>query len=782
MGLSLSSATGLFLAGCLPARMGVQSSSNRSSAFTPVSSDHPLAKLQFRNSGMVSPSMHIGPVDTNVLFSEGMSDWHHKSSQPYDYLLPRSLVEADDMEIASLDPSRLNPPPLGIRSAPALGGFGTGTITLRADGSLADWHIFNNSPGNNAPKIHVPDAFWGIRTKTSGGIAQARAIRTHPPEDLPAIQSITGSGGFPATVLSIADPNLLLATQMYAYGTFDLHHTKSSAVPAVLFSILMSNPTPYPVSTSLMFALPNVIEGTFRTENGLILSRSGDTPMAGEICMSFITGAPSYSMVSADLSDIWDTFDKSGTFQQANALGILEYGAISTGFVLEPRASRTTSFILSWHFPNRDIGSESVGNFYTTKYASTREVNQHLERNLPDLWSSMQRWQQLCLDNSLPASVQDALLNSISLLYKNTFATSDGRWRHWDSFANPGISSLDQQLYRAFPLLFFAPDVLKNQLRAFATHQHSNGQILSSLGMGNRHPLDRPDKPIYTTHTPALFILVYLYFCYTDDRDFLQDIWPHIDKAIDWQLSITTPEGLPSNLPQLGDWEALNTEGINLSDALLHLAGLSAAIQMAQKLDLEATIKKLQPVVVAGVKGLDSLFWNEDHYRSYTSDDNSTEYSSDGLIGFLLPLLAGIQTAAPERIAQHLKHVKSDNLSRHPAQLMHWAALHILTNETPRTGLDTVSKHISKQRDELHDLWGYYEQLTAEGQPWANPNHTSHLSIWFVLLALTGQRFEATNRRLYFSPRMSVNARLPSSPLMRTGCSPYSAKTSTPLR
>ena len=762
LGLSIASATGLLLQSCTPSRLGSNPSANLPSSFTPVASDHPLTQLQFRNQGVLSSSMHVGPVDTPVLFSEGLYTWHRKGSHPYPYLLPVS-PGSPEFDPSVLTPETLAPPPIGIRSAPALGGLGTGTIQLRSDGSLADWQIFNNSPGDGASKIHVPDAFLGIRTVTSGSLPKALTIRTQPPEDLPAMQSIAAAGGFPVTALSLSDPSLLLATQVYAYGALDLHNPVSSALPAVIFSVVMSNPTPYAVTTSLMFAMPNVIEGTFRAENGLILSRSGDIPMAGGISMAFSSGAPSYSMVSPDLKEIWDTFEKEGNFQQRNALGIFEYGAVSTQFVIEPRASRTTTLVLSWRFPNRFIAEQSVGNFYTSTHTSIRSVSQEIDRRLPELWSSMRKWQQLCLENTLPAPIQDALLNSLSLLYKTTFATSDGRWRHWDSFANPSVSSLDQHMFRVFPLLFFAPDIFKNQLRAFATHQSPSGQLLDALGMGERLPLDAPGGPLSTTRTPVFFLLVYLYYCYTNDRDFLQDLWPHIDKSIAWQLSITNPQGLPSEFPELGDWQAMDTETIALTDALLHIGGLQAAIHMARDLNLSDTAKSLQTVVTTGIKALDSLFWNDTHYRSHSAGSEAAhiEKESSTLIGFLLPLLAGFPLVSPERLQQHLDHVHSDELSQYPSRAMQWAALSILANENQKRGLSEASDVLTQQRDTMRDLWGYYEQLTENGQPWANPNHTSHLSIWFVLLALSGQRYEAPSNRLAFSPRVSGNASLP---------------------
>ena len=743
------------------------------SSFLPLHSDHPLAQLRFVNQGLVSSTMHIEAVDTDILFSEGLEAWHTKGTHPYAYVTPFP----SGGNPLTLDVGALPAPPVGIRSAPSLGGLGTGTLELRADGRLANWQVFNNSPGDGQPKLHVDDAFFGIRTHQGAGAARALTIRTQPPEGLPAISAIAGSGGFPVTRLRLGDPALPLAVELYAYGAFDPHSLAASALPAVVFTFVLSNPTPEAIQTSLMCAMPNMIEGTFRTEHGLVLSRSGSAAMSGELCMAFSKGAPAYSMVAPSLEEVWGIFAKTGSFRQQTALGIFEYGAISTDFLIEAGTSRAVSFFLSWSFPNRTIAGEAVGNQYTRRFTSTRVVTERAQDTLPDLWQCMQDWQALCLSNSLPSSVQDALLNSLSQLYKTTFCTADGRWRHWDSFANPGISTLDQQLYRAFPLLFFFPEVLKDQLRTYATHQLPGGQLVGSLGMGERYPLDAAHEPVCYTKTPIFFILAYLYYCHTADRAFLQDLWAHISKAVAWQLSITTPQGLPSNLPRLGDWQALDAEGFDLRDALLHICGLNAVMHIARALDVFESVAHVQKVARTGLQSIELLFWDESQYRQNTSTIPSGSHH-EALPGFLFPLLNGMdELISKERLAQHLATIADQDASLlslgasskrnlsdtvvQPASTMQWAALHMLVNQSASTGLSTLSGFLDTLSDKKRDLWGYYEQLKPDGTPWANPNHTSHLSIWFVVLALSGQHYEAPSRRLRFAPLLTRNSRLP---------------------
>ena len=773
----------LLLQSCSVSRTASISDTRLPSSFKAVQSDHPLSSLRFINQGIVSSALNIERTDTPVLFSEGSHEWHVKGIHPYAHEIPsgaRITPEEDAFQLQSA-------PPVGIRSAPSLGGLGTGTLELKTDGSLSDWLIFNNSPGNGEPKVHIPGAFFGIRTGYPyGGASEALTFRTHPPENLPAIHHIAGSGGFPVTRLSFSDSSLPLAVELYAYGAFSLDDPLRSSTPAVVFSFLLSNPTPDKIETALMFNMPNIIEGTFRTERNLILSRSGDTATAGEISMGFYSGAPTSSIVAPDLEDIWDNFAKTGLFEKKPALGLFNHGAISTSFIMEPGTSRTASFILSWNFPNRDIAGQRVGNFYAKRSRTASSTSEELARTLPSVWESMQSWQTLCLDNSLPSPIQDALQNSMSQLYRTTFCTANGQWRHWDSFANPTVSSLQLQLYRAFPLLFFYPSILKDQLRAFATHQNTKGAFAESLGMGARSLLDSSQEAHCDTKNPLLFLLAHLYYTHTADRAFLQELWPHIQKAVAWQLSITTPQGLPSNLPRLGDWQSINTEGLELTDALFHLAGLTAVLRMAETLGKTSSVSHLQPIIKQGYSTFEDVFWENRRYTEQTRISSSLEqtYSlphRDRLLGFIWPLLAGMDHLVErDRLDQHLQYIADQESSSisirlrkdstnstsspplYPATAITWAALHILVNNDIPKALGTLSDLLNRQNSATKDLWGHYEQILHDaGSPWANPHHASHLSIWFIPLSLNGQFFDAVSSRLQFNPRISNRFRLP---------------------
>ncbi len=762
----------LSLQGCAGGLPGSSRLANSSSGAP--GRDHPLASLSLGNESLVTSYMDLRTVDTPVHSAEGLTRWHQKGVHPYAFRVPSDLKEISWEDARQA----LQTPPLGIRSAVPLGGLGTGTLELRADGSLADWQIFNNSPGNGE-KVQVEDAFFAIRTSSAGFDPHAFTIRTSPPDTLPAIEGLRYAGTFPVSRLQLIDSRLPLSVSLYAYGLIDMHNTGQSSTPAVVFSFLLANPTDEPVETAVMFNQPNILEGTYRTERGLVLSRSGDEGTAGELYLAFASNLSVTSMVSTDLAAIWKTFATKGQFENSNSLGLFDHGALASSFVIEPGASRTVSLVLSWRFPNRYIAGENVGNAYTHRYPSASQAGDEVIRQLPQIWQSLNAWNAITSGNTLPAPVRQSFANSLGQLYKTSFCTEDGRWRAWDSFSDAHISSLDANLYRALPLLFISPDIVKNLLRSYAVAQQADGQVPASFGYGQRYPLDKNPIQNNVRSAPAFLILAHIYLLYIGDEAFLKELWPHLLKALMWQLSITTPEGLPSNLPSLGDWTSIDQEGVYLQDAVLHLTGMQAMLNMAKLLELENVATSLAPMLATGLTALQSVFGSPNGYHHSTrSSLASADHEQDLLLGFIWDGLLNFDNLADAKpLNEFLGHIYDENTPAilygsskgmaindaiAPAMAINWATLNLQAGNSASRSFDVMNRLFEHTEKELADNWGHYEKLALQdGLPLANPHHVSHLAIWFMVLAISGQRYDALQKKLIFNPSAGAGTRIP---------------------
>ncbi|XP_020613507.1 uncharacterized protein LOC110051776 [Orbicella faveolata] len=147
-----------------------------------------------------------------------------------------------------------------MRSAVPLGGLGTGSFELRADGTIHEWTIENQSPGGSAKlnKGALNLAVFGVRVaEPDKNKSEAALLRIHAPHGYPGVESLSYSGSFPVSKLtpggSITEN---IDMSLYAFPSFHVRDRFKSAVPAVAFTLGMRNKANKPLDVSFMFNLP----------------------------------------------------------------------------------------------------------------------------------------------------------------------------------------------------------------------------------------------------------------------------------------------------------------------------------------------------------------------------------------------------------------------------------------------------------------------------------------------------------------------------------------------
>lgn len=269
-------------------------------ALSVLAADHPLASLQFRNTGIVRRDMQFRYFDQTVRYAEDLHRWNVTGEARY-------LYRVED--------GKKSDPPIGMRSAVPLGGLGSGALELRGDGSSHDWNIFNNCPAAGAP-IQLENALFGIRVREDGAV-HASTLRTHPPAGLPAISQIEYPGAFPVARLRFSDPALPLKVELYAYSEFYPRDAEASATPAAIFTFLLHNPTSHAADTSLLLAVPNYTGGRPIFGKFLTIRTDGNGPLAGTIALYAATeGGATEVAVGSDISRLWERFAVDRSFGQ----------------------------------------------------------------------------------------------------------------------------------------------------------------------------------------------------------------------------------------------------------------------------------------------------------------------------------------------------------------------------------------------------------------------------------------------------------------------------------
>lgn len=399
-----------------------------------------INRIEFRNSGLVTQDMEFTQVTKKCFYIE--TDQEYTRRNDYDY----TFEVKDGKEID---------PPSGVRSAIPLGGLGAGTVELRADGRFMDWNIFNNSPATGNQKVQLDNAFLGLWVKGQSSKSEARVLRTHPEEGLPAIQKMEYSGSFPVSKLVISDQEINLQSTLYAYSEFHMRQQDRSGTPCALFSLVLKNPTNQPQEASFLFNLPNHIQGKFQADQALILSKSGKEPTSGDMTLA-VKGADHVTYEAGNnLSDIWRNFSQEGELS-GKIVKEGAFGAIGAKAKIAPGETRIVTIGLAWYFPERPHTNEILGNYYTRLYQNSTDVANKALSRLTETWSGIVEWNQACFDNTLPEWLQDALVNSMGTMFKTSLWTEDGRFRQWESFACPDIDAIHIHFARALPYeLFF---------------------------------------------------------------------------------------------------------------------------------------------------------------------------------------------------------------------------------------------------------------------------------------------------------------------------------------
>ena len=221
-----------------------------------------LLALPFVNGGLTTSAQMFANRATGSIYLEPEAPlrarwaWADGSVTPFkDH---EYLYELHNQSASGDNNATWSEPPLGMRSAPPLGGLSTGTLELRADGTLSSVTIENASPAGSAKMARLVDGAFGARWSGADGHA-ARLLRTHPPKGIPGVDAIEFSGAQPFTRLRPIDASLPSGVELTLFGRsrWRVADMEASATPAAGFTLTAVNPSSSePLELSFFLSLP----------------------------------------------------------------------------------------------------------------------------------------------------------------------------------------------------------------------------------------------------------------------------------------------------------------------------------------------------------------------------------------------------------------------------------------------------------------------------------------------------------------------------------------------
>ena len=258
----------------------------------------------------------------------------------------------------------------------------------------------------------------------------------------------------------------------------------------------------------------------------------------GSMCLSLI-GSPadlSTATASRAAEKPTDTADCAldAKFSAGKASAEKITGEIQRSVTLEPGATATVTFVLSWHFPNlevRGMRGRVVGHSYAERFDSALAVARYAARNIERLAGDTRKWVETWYDSTLPYWLLDRTMANTSTLATTTcYRFRSGRFWAWEGIGCcPGTCTHVWHYAQALGRLF--PEIERDQRERvdFGIAFHPDG------GVGHRAYVDRSANAAIDGHCGRILGVLREHQMSTDSG-FLKRLWPRVRKAVEWLL------------------------------------------------------------------------------------------------------------------------------------------------------------------------------------------------------------------------------------------------------
>jgi len=558
-----------------------------------------------------------------------------------------------------------------------LGGIGTGTVSLGGRGDLRDWEIMNRAAKGYVPMRGSTAPFFALFAKPADGKTAAKAIEgpidfagyeeshgsTVPNHGLPRFRKCSFAAAYPFGIVSLSDTDFPVDVRLEAFNPLIPGDAEASGVPVAVLRYVLTNKTDKAVTASVCGSLPNFIgmDGSGNTKDwkgdlvavggkanrnefrerpnvrGIFMHSEGVAQRAeqwGTIALTTTADAGVSHRTAwiqqrwgSSLLDFWDDFSADGTLQERDAVEEeTPMASLAVSVELPPNATKAVTFLLTWHFPNRQTwtpnGNEQdrIGNYYTTQYSDAWDVAEKLVPQLAGLEEKTVRFVRTFCASDLPDVVKEAALFNVSTLRTQTcFRTEDGRFYGWEGSSNKrGCchgSCTHVWNYEQATAFLFGPLAKSMREVEFAHATDDKGMMTFRVNL----PLERARGFGKAAADGQMGCIMKMYrdWQLSGDDQMLKSLWPRVKKALEfcwieggWDADRDgVMEGCQHNTmdveyygpnPQMGAW---------------YLGALRSAEEMARYLGEDDFAGICHRLFEQGKRWIDDNLFNGEYYE-----------------------------------------------------------------------------------------------------------------------------------------------------------------------
>ncbi|MCG6190108.1 GH116 family glycosyl-hydrolase [Maribellus maritimus] len=542
------------------------------------------------------------------------------------------------------------------RIALPIGGIGTGTISLGGRGNFQDIEIMNRpakgyNPGNSlfftlytnidgkkdSRLLEGPIPYFTYEAKNGVSVANA---------GIPRFKEATFETVYPFGQVNLSTPQIPVQVKIKAFNPFIPGEVDDSSIPIAIIDIELTNTSDKKVEFSVCGSMENFIgeDGSngkakknknlfFDKENfkGILFTSEGvdkKEEQWGEMALvttsqdpiSYRTSwLPVYSPIS--LLDFWDDFSEDGKLENRdNTYKDKPKASLAASNVLEPHASNTVRYILTWYFPKRKAWSEEMlQNYYTTKYTGALDVVTKTIPAMDELEDKTIEFVNSFCTSDLSEEVKEAaLFNASTLRTQTCFRLSDGNFMGWEGCNDYEGSCFGNCTHvwnyeNATPFLF-------GELAKTMRNVEFNKSTIDDGQMSFRAKLPFDDKnkfnKVAADGQMGTIMKLYREWMLSADDTFLEDLYPKAKAATKYAWKEGGWDANKDGVMEGAQHNTMDIEyfGPNPQMTIWYLGALRAMEEMATYMNDTVMAKKCKKLFKSGSKWTDENLFNGEYY------------------------------------------------------------------------------------------------------------------------------------------------------------------------
>ncbi len=572
------------------------------------------------------------------------------------------------------------------RIAMPLGGIGTGVVSLGGRGDLRDWEIMNRA----AKGFRPGNTFFALYAKPASGPAVARVLEGPlDPDDfegasgaraanhgLPRFRQARFAAAYPLGQVFLADPAVPLRVRIEAFNPLVPGDADASGFPAAVVRFVLINPGDEPVTAAVCGSLENVIGyngrsgeakknvNSFRRQGriqGLLLSSagvSGTDENWGTIALAVPSAERATSRSAwkepyswnVELADFWEDFAADGELDPRVPTGIdRPQASLAVRGEVPARGSRAFTFVLAWHFPNRQSWTplkdeekpllkrtdvqccpappapgerrdpNRVGNYYATRFADAWDAAAAFEDGAPALEARTRAFVAAFCGSDFPPEVKEAALFNLSTLRSQTvFRTKDGRLFGFEGTGDTEGCCLGSctHVWNYEQATAFLFGTLARGMREteFVYALDPNGMMNFRVSL----PLSHKQRWGFAAADGQMGCSMKLYreWQLSGDGEWLKTVWPQARKSIEFAWQPGGWDGDRDGVLEGCQHNTMDVEyyGPNPQMGIWYLGALRATERMARAVGDDAFAGECARLFDQGSRWIDANLWNGEFY------------------------------------------------------------------------------------------------------------------------------------------------------------------------